>query len=115
MAKKITAPKATKTRTSKLAAVTATFNELKSAVREYFMARANQRPDDFKFDLATTTAEGKEHLFKVSSLLAAVLTAQGLGKEVRLIAFPNEKGGSLSVRFFSPVPKPEAIDRIIYS
>lgn len=111
MANKTVTPK---TRTSKLATTTAKFAELANAVLVYFRARQNQKPEAFQITLAAKTGD-KDTMIRVGSLMSAVLTASGLGKEARLIAEPAPDGGTLYVRFYTPVPKPEAIDRIIYS
>lgn len=77
---------------------------LKTRVCNYFVAVRSQRPDHFGLVLQSVV-DGKEGTFKVSSLLASVITAQGLGKEVRLEAVPGDKSGTLYVRMYTPVPK----------
>ena len=78
---------------------------LKTRVSEYFSARRWRTHDNFQITLPAKAEDGKtDKLFNVPSLMAAVLTAQGLGKEVRLVAEPATDGGRLYVRFYSPVP-----------
>jgi hypothetical protein len=98
-----------KTRISKLAVMAAELAEIKVAVNNYFASVRYQQPEDFKFDLAAKTTDGKDAAFNVPSLLASVLTAQGLGKEARLIAAPDPKGGMLQIRFYTPVARPTAL------
>jgi hypothetical protein len=107
MLKKDKTPK--KVRISKLAVMAAELAEIKAAVNSYFARVRYQQPEDFKFDLAVKTADGKDGVFKTASLLASVLTAQGLGKEARLIAAPNPEGGMLQIRFYTPVARPAAL------
>lgn len=102
-----------KTRTSKLKTVQAKFDELKLAVGVYFQARRYQQPEAFSITLPAKT-DDKDTMIRVSSLMSSVLTATGFGKEARVIAKPAEDGGTLLIQFFTPVPKPEAIDRILY-
>ena len=102
------------TRASKLSAVTVKFAELKSAVESYFTACRFQQPEAFSITLPAKT-DDKDTMIRVSSLMSSVLTATGFGKEARVIAKPAEDGGTLLIQFFTPVPKPEAIDRILYN
>ena len=78
---------------------------LQVAISNYFRALLYQRPDGFQITLHAKTQDGKDGVFNVSSLLSSVLTAQGLGKQVRLEAETDSKGGTLYIRFYSPVPK----------
>jgi hypothetical protein len=68
----------------------------------YLTAVNYRQRDDFSITMKPLV-DGKEGMFKVSSLLASVLTAQGLGKEIRLEAQPGADGGTLYVRFYNPV------------
>lgn len=88
---------------SQLKAAQAEYAGLVESVQIFIRSVRNEQPDSFRMDLAVKTAEGKDHLFNVSSLLASVLTANGLGKQVRLVANPDPKGGTLGIRFFDAV------------
>ena len=88
----------------KKATVSQQLSDLKQRVSDYFYALLFQRPDNFQITYSSVI-DGKEGIAKVSSLLTAVLTAQGLGKEVRLEAIPGDKTGTLFVRMYTPVPK----------
>jgi len=96
------------TKTTKLALTQTTLAELREKIAEYFSAVRYRTADSFQITLqaTVTNAEGvkQDGKFNVPSLLASVLTAQGLGKEVKLEAVPNAQGGMLYVRFYSPVP-----------
>jgi len=84
---------------SQLKAVQANYAELVVRVQNYIRVVRNQVPDNFRMDMSVKTAEGKDGFINVASLLASVLTANGLGKQVRLVANPDPKGGTLCVRF----------------
>ena len=45
----------------------------------------------------------KDHAVNVPSLIASVITAQGLGKEIRVKAVQDPTGGALVLEFYSPV------------
>jgi hypothetical protein len=75
---------------------------IRAKVDVYLTALNYRRADNFTITLKPLV-DGKEGTFKISSLLSAVLTAQGLGKEVRLEAEPAADGGTLYVRFYNPV------------
>jgi hypothetical protein len=79
--------------------------DLQMRVQEYFNAVRWRKPDSFQIEMHSQTQDGKPGTFNVASLIASVLTAQGLGKEVRLEAIADAKGGTLYVRMYSPVPK----------
>jgi ABC-type proline/glycine betaine transport system permease subunit len=42
-------------------------------------------------------------MVNVPSLIASVITAQGLGKEVRVSAVQDPTGGALVFNFYSPI------------
>lgn len=86
--------------------VTEQLQELQGRVSNYINTiqyRQNYRSDRFQISLPAKNKDGKDMLFNVPSLLASVLTAQNLGKEVRLEAAGAEDGGTLYVRFYDPV------------
>ena len=92
-------------RVSKLASALDQLKTLRAGVESYFSRLRYRQPDPFQITLQAKTQDGKDGIFNVPSLIAAVLTGQGLGKEVRLVAEPNEKGGTLRVQFYKPVSK----------
>jgi hypothetical protein len=80
---------------------------LAATIREYFKQVRYRKPEDHQIKLQAVVVQGdgtkRDGVFNVASLIAAVLTAQGLGKEVRLEAEQTPQGGTLYVRFYSPV------------
>ncbi len=90
-------------RVSKLASALEQLKALRVAIETYVSRLRYRQADLFQITLQAKTQDGKEGMFNVASLLASVLTAQGLGKEVRLVAEANPQGGTLYVRFYSPV------------
>lgn len=79
-------------------------SELRASVRKYVAENKYRTARGFQIELQAKTQDGKDGLFNVPSLIASVLTAQGLGQEVRLVAEGNAKGGTLYVRFYDKVP-----------
>lgn len=83
------------------------YETLRTTIREYFNQVRYRRPEDHQIKLQAVVVNGdgtkRDGIFNVASLIAAVLTAQGLGKEVRLEAEQTPQGGTLYVRFYSPV------------
>ena len=80
---------------------------LKATVSEYFKQLRYREPEQHQIALQATVAQPdgtkRDGVFNVASLIAAVLTAQGLGNEVRLEAEQTSQGGTLYVRFYKPV------------
>ena len=80
---------------------------LKATVYEYFKQLRYRQPEQHQIALQATVAQPdgtkRDGVFNVASLIAAVLTAQGLGNEVRLEAEQTSQGGTLYVRFYKPV------------
>ena len=79
---------------------------LKATIREYF-DHVRYRSPEYSIKLAASIAgEGgvqKVHMANVPSLIASVITAQGLGKEVRVSAMQDPTGGALVFNFYSPI------------
>lgn len=79
---------------------------LKATIREYF-SHLRYRTPEYSIKLpATVPGEGgvqKTHMANVPSLIASVITAQGLGKEIRVRAVQDSTGGALEFVFYSPV------------
>lgn len=102
MAKKAVTPK----RTSKLETVTKQLETLRTTMAEYFQ-RVKYRQPEYSIKLPAKIAVEnnvpKDHAANVPSLIAAVITAQGLGKEVRVKAVQDPTGGALVLEFYSPI------------
>ena len=79
---------------------------LKATIREYF-SHLRYRTPEYSIKLpATVPGEGgvqKVHMANVPSLIASVITAQGLNKEIRVRAVQDSTGGALEFLFFTPV------------
>jgi hypothetical protein len=79
---------------------------LKATIREYFQ-HLKYRSPEYSIKLPATIAgengAQKVHMANVPSLIASVITAQGLGKEVRVRAIQDPTGGALEFLFYSPV------------
>jgi hypothetical protein len=79
---------------------------LKATISEYF-SHLKYRSPEYSIKLAASIAgengAQKVHMANVPSLIAAVITAQGLGKEVRVRAVQDPTGGALEFLFYSPV------------
>jgi hypothetical protein len=79
---------------------------LKATIREYF-DRVRYRSAEYQIKLPAKIAGEngvqREHMVNVPSLIASVITAQGLGKEVRVSAVQDPTGGALVFNFYSPV------------
>jgi hypothetical protein len=90
---------------------------LKATISKYFELVHYRRPDGHQIVLSATvtTPEGskRDGVMNIPSLLAAVLTAQGLGKEVRLEGVQDGQGGTLYVRFYSPIRMPDGADLLV--
>jgi hypothetical protein len=90
---------------------------LKATISKYFELVRYRRPDQHQIILSATvtTPEGikRDGVINIPSLLAAVLTAQGLGKEVRLEGVQDGQGGILYVRFYSPIRMPDGADLLV--
>jgi hypothetical protein len=101
--KKLTTPTTTKV---KKATVKEQLATLKATIRDYFDRLRYRQPEyTIKLPAKITGENGvqKEHAANVPSLIASVITAQGLGKEVRLKAVQDPTGGALVIEFFSPL------------
>jgi hypothetical protein len=96
-----------KTRISKLAVVTEQLATLRATIQEYFrkLRFRSAEPHQYAMNATVVGIDGvkRDGQFNVASLIATVMTARGLGKEVRLEAEQNAQGGTLYVRFYSPV------------
>ena len=92
--------------TAKKPTVTEQLITLKTAVREYFN-RLRYRQPEYSIKLPAKVAVEnnvpKDHAVNVPSLIASVITAQGLGKEIRVKAVQDPTGGALVLEFYSPV------------
>ena len=91
---------------TKLALVTGQLETLKATIREYF-SHLRYRTPEYSIKLpATVPGEGgvqKTHMADVPCLIASVITAQGLNKEIRVRAVPDSTGGALEFVFYTPV------------
>jgi ABC-type proline/glycine betaine transport system permease subunit len=105
-AKKVTTLSQLRASNKETADVIQKFETLKATVREYF-SHIRYRSPEYSIKLAATIAgengAQKVHMANVSSLIASVVTAQGLGKEVRVKAIQDPTGGALVLDFYSPV------------
>jgi hypothetical protein len=79
---------------------------LKATIREYF-DRIRYRQPEYTIKLPAKIAVEnnvpKDHAVNVPSLIASVVTAQGLGKEIRVKAVQDPTGGALIIEFYTPV------------
>jgi len=79
---------------------------LKATISEYF-THLKYRSSEYQIKLpAKITGENgvqREHMVNVPSLIASIITAQGLGKEVRVNAVQDPTGGALLLEFYSPI------------
>ena len=79
---------------------------LRATMREYFQ-QIKYRQAEYSIKLPAKVAVEnnvpREHMVNVPSLIASVITAQGLGKEVRVRAVQDPTGGALLIEFFSPI------------
>ena len=96
------------TRVSKLAAIQTQYNLLKEGVRQYVTAIRYQAADKFKITLPAKTGD-KDTMIRVSSLMSAVITAKGLGKEVRVNVQQADDGGTMLIEFYTPAALPPAV------
>ena len=100
------AVKAIKTAVPKKPTVKEQLETLKATIREYFQ-HLKYRSPEYSIKLpATVPGEGgvqKTHMANVPSLIASVITAQGLNKEIRVRAVQDSTGGALEFVFYTPV------------
>ena len=78
---------------------------LKATIREYF-SHLRYRTPEYSIKLPATVpgeCECEDCMANVPSLIASVITAQGLGKEVRVKAVQDPTGGALVLEFYSPI------------
>ena len=79
---------------------------LKTTIREYF-DHLRYRSPEYTIKLPAKVAVEnnlpKDHAVNVPSLIASIVTAQNLNKEVRLRAVQDPTGGALRIEFFTPV------------
>lgn len=79
---------------------------LSATIRDYFSeVRYRQAEYTIKLPAKVTGENGvqKDHAVNVPSLIASVVTAQGLGKEIRMKAVQDPTGGALIIEFYSPI------------
>ena len=100
--------KARITTLSQLTALQAEHAELRTGIRQYVRALRHQLPDMFKITLPAKTGD-KDTMIRISSLMSSVITAKGLGKEVRIGIQQAEDGGTMFIEFYAPVELPEAV------
>ena len=100
------AVKAIKTAVPKKPTVKEQLETLKATIREYF-SHIKWRTPEYTIKLPAKVAVEnnvpKDHAVNVPSLIASIVTAQGLGKEVRVKAVQDPTGGALVLEFYSPV------------
>lgn len=100
------AVKAIKTAVTKKPTVKEQLETLKATIREYF-SHLRYRTPEYTIKLPAKVAVEnnvpKDHAVNVPSLIASIVTAQGLGKEVRVKAVQDPTGGALVLEFYSPV------------
>lgn len=95
-----------KTAVPKKPAVKEQLETLKTAIREYFSHLRYRSPEytiKLPAKIAVENNVPKDHAVNVPSLIASIVTAQGLGKEVRVKAIQDPTGGTLVLEFYSPV------------
>ena len=104
--KKVTTLSQLRASNKETATVIEKYETLKATVREYF-SHLRYRTPEYSIKLpATVPGEGgvqKTHMANVPSLIASVITAQGLNKEIRVRAVQDSTGGALEFLFFTPV------------
>ena len=79
---------------------------LKATIREYFQHLRYRQPEytiRLTAKVAVENSVPKDHAVNVPSLIASIVTAQGLGKEIRVKAVQDPTGGALVLEFYSPV------------
>lgn len=104
--KKVTTLSQLRASNKETATVIEKYETLKATVREYF-SHLRYRTPEYSIKLpATVPGEGgvqKTHMADVPCLIASVITAQGLNKEIRVRAVPDSTGGALEFVFYTPV------------
>ena len=79
---------------------------LKATISAYF-ERIKYRQPEYSIKLPAKVAVEnnvpKDHAVNVPSLIASVVTAQGLGKEIRVKAVQDPTGGALIIEFYTPI------------
>ena len=79
---------------------------LKATISAYFTHLKYRSPEysiKLPAKIAGENGVQRDHAANVSSLIASVITAQGLNKEVRVQAVQGPTGGALEFLFFTPV------------
>lgn len=79
---------------------------LSATIQAYFSELRYRRPEyTLQFEAILTGENGakREHMVNVPTLIASIVTAQGLGKEIRVRANTNRDGGTMFIDFYSPV------------
>lgn len=79
---------------------------LRNTIREYFNHLHYRQPEytiKLPAKVAVENNLPKDHAVNVPSLIASIVTAQNLNKEVRLRAVQDPTGGALLIEFFTPV------------
>lgn len=96
----------TATQKAKKPTLSQSYDTLRATIREYF-SQLRYRQPEYSIKLAASVAgEGgaqKVHMVNVPSLIASVVTAQGLGKEIKIKAVQDPTGGALIIEFYAPV------------
>jgi len=104
--KKVTTLSQLRASNKETATIIEKYETLKATVREYF-SHLRYRTPEYSIKLpATVPGEGgvqKTHMANVPSLIASVITAQGLNKEIRVRAVQDSTGGALEFVFYTPV------------
>ena len=104
--KKVTTLSQLRASNKETATVIKKYETLKATVREYF-SHLWYRTPEYSIKLpATVPGEGgvqKTHMANVPSLIASVITAQGLNKEIRVRAVQDSTGGALEFVVYTPV------------
>jgi sensor domain CHASE-containing protein len=79
---------------------------LKATISEYFNHLKYRAPEysiRLTASIAGENGAQKVRMVNVPSLIASVITAQGLNKEIRVHAVQDQTGGALEFLFYSPV------------
>src|SRR5579863_247364 len=82
---------------------------LKSAVRTFFYGLQYRQVNmemSFPVKPAPGTDPMKPNNISVPQIATAVITAQGLGQEARLVVTPSTSGDILKIQFVSPIKRP---------
>lgn len=100
------AVKALKTSVPKKPTIKEQLETLKATIREYFNQLRYRQPEytiKLPAKIVVENNVPKDHAVNVPSLIASVVTAQGLGKEIRVKAVQDPTGGALIIEFYTPV------------